>query len=171
MDPDSESGGHASISQESSFLRRKSTPFNNQQPFDLTEVMSELLPARDSPTTSASEPLASAHELDRLSHPSSASSQHVGPGLFTADPTGMSSYYSPHDIGPLSPSEGLSWLGETLRPSRGTRSTPSPSQISAMMMLNPKRAYRPRRKDPSCDACRERKVKVSSLSNSVAVVC
>jgi hypothetical protein len=72
----------------------------------------------------------------------------------------MPSYYSPHDIGPLSPNEGISRLGENLRPSSGAQSTPSPSQISVVMMHNPKRAYRQRRKDPSCDACRERKVKV-----------
>ena len=83
----------------------------------------------------------------------------------------MASYYSPHDVGPLSPTEGISRLGENLRPSSGARSTPSPSQISAIMMHNPKRAYRQRRKDPSCDACRERKVKVSRAQISLASVC
>jgi len=73
--------------------------------------------------------------------------------------------YPSHDVGSVSPNEHLGISADPFRHGGTGSGAPSPGHISAMLMHNPKRAYRQRRKDPSCDACRERKVKVSiSLS-------
>jgi hypothetical protein len=58
-----------------------------------------------------------------------------------------------------SPSTGSGSLPET-HGHDGTGMMISPTQMSSASLNAQKRAYRQRRKDPSCDACRERKVKV-----------
>lgn len=74
--------------------------------------------------------------------------------------SGMHNFYPPPELGPTSPGE-QSIHASMQYSSTGNLSMQSGSaHLAAMMMQNPKRAYRQRRKDPSCDACRERKVKV-----------
>lgn len=81
---------------------------------------------------------------------------------FSTLPDGLSTVIPPfppnRDYGSVSPSEAHLPQLDSLLPAAGDRA--NPSQLSAIMLHNPKRAYRQRRKDPSCDACRERKVKV-----------
>lgn len=85
--------------------------------------------------------------------------------LSATDRQTMPPFYPSHDMGSISPSDHSPHLGDPFRTSGsgggsgGGSGAPSPAQMS-MMIQNPKRAYRQRRKDPSCDACRERKVKV-----------
>ncbi|EXJ93916.1 hypothetical protein A1O1_02309 [Capronia coronata CBS 617.96] len=134
-------------------------------------MQNQLYLAGDSPRAASTESPLSAHEP--IHQPSSASlfPHQSRPALSPSEPSTMSAFYSPHGMESMSPHEGSSYLGDNLRPGGGGSGTPSPAQISAMMMHNPKRAYRQRRKDPSCDACRERKVKCDATETSSCTEC
>ena len=74
--------------------------------------------------------------------------------------------YTSYDSGSISPNDRSGQNFDTFLPDGMTVQENAGSQASPAVLHNAKRAYRQRRKDPSCDACRERKVKVSSLALS-----
>ncbi|EXJ92170.1 hypothetical protein A1O3_00720 [Capronia epimyces CBS 606.96] len=136
-------------------------------------MQNHLYFVRDSPQTASTGSPLSAHEPTYQSSSTTLFSRqsHSRPTLSPSEPRTMSAYYSPHEMESMSPHEGPSYLGDNLRPGGGGSGSPSPAQLSAMMMHNPKRAYRQRRKDPSCDACRERKVKCDATETSSCTEC
>ncbi|KAF2828262.1 hypothetical protein CC86DRAFT_465979 [Ophiobolus disseminans] len=69
-----------------------------------------------------------------------------------------------------SPSTGSGSLPE-IHNHDGSGMMMSPTQISSASLNAQKRAYRQRRKDPSCDACRERKVKCDATETSACSEC
>ena len=70
--------------------------------------------------------------------------------------------YSDYDSGSISPNEQPIQNFDSLVPDSTMLQGPAANQTSPALAHNTKRLYRQRRKDPSCDACRERKVKVRS---------